>query len=318
MGIKIFNGKELIMTTITGDIPKVYSADKKLWLDMSREEALEKGSEVLKLFNYADRNNDKNISQDELNRYNGPVIIENYETADKTRVVTQGRLDVRYASLQGVSNSSLDNEEEFYPGLDLNKVSKQGIDVFIALDTNKDKTLSKAEMETAAKIQDKINEAFEKLSNEIVQKVNGPASKGLQIGAGAAGTVGAIALGICAGIEDGVAFGLLGGGFGALAGAIVGGLIGAGIGIYNGCKNKAKYTPEVIQKTLEESLGNLKNHPYAKYLEKIIMKKVQDVLELATPIKIVSSGDKSESHISPYTPYIPYYFIYRNNQRMLR
>ena len=63
------------MTSVQNDTARIYSADKKIWLGMTSKDAY-KNKELLKIFNYANKNSsDDVIDEDELRRYNGSSLV---------------------------------------------------------------------------------------------------------------------------------------------------------------------------------------------------------------------------------------------------
>lgn len=267
------------MTNVENNVAKVYSADKKLWLNMSREEAYKAGEENLKLFNYADKDGDKVISQKELNRYNSPVVIENYEEISNSRVVTQGKvkfnnLFVGEGKVSLTSQVITNKEEEFYAGLELKEVSAKGSEIFYAMDMNHDGYLSQGEMKIAAEIKTRLNKALKQIQ-ESFEHYAKCCDKGIELGAEIGGGVGAIAIAgsIFLAAEDGAIIGGVGGGlFGAIAGAFIGGCIGFGIAYFGG---KSVGEEANYEKIFNEAMGNLKSHSYAKYVKETFINGVK-------------------------------------------
>ncbi|MCM1003738.1 MAG: hypothetical protein NC408_05280 [Candidatus Gastranaerophilales bacterium] len=100
---------------------QVYSTDKKLWVGMNIKEAY-KDDELIKLFNFADKNADGTLDEAEITRYNSPIIKSNH--SDKT---------------------------EYYAGLKLEEVKPEGQEVFRYIDNApRDGVLSDKEMKAVA------------------------------------------------------------------------------------------------------------------------------------------------------------------------
>ena len=246
---------------------RVYSVDKKLWLNMSREEAYAQGKETLALFNYADVDNNLEISEDEMNRYNSPVIVENYEEVDKSKIITQGQIVGLFKTMpiNLESYRVTSQEEEFYAGLEQNKVSKKGIDIFYAIDSNHDGVLSREEMQIAADIKSKAKQA----KNELLQKEN----KRINTAANAS-----VISGGCLGIIGGIAFSLFEGvgiGEGAILATAALGVVGTLVGVLAGvvvCDIVKSLMPGRLAKKKDEAfdnaLGDLTSEQYAEFARK--------------------------------------------------
>lgn len=261
------------MTEITNVTQKVYSSDGKLWANMTRLDAYNLGNEHLELFNFADKNNDQVLEGWEITRYSSPVIVENYEEVNNSRIITNGKIDAKgflFDSDVKLSTKIITStEEEFYAGLKLEQVTKKGTEIFAAMDIDRNGELSPEEIEQVAEIKNKINETL-----EIVVKEFGKNSKkgwktcGYTGGAFATVGFGAGFLAECS---------LGGATVGGLAGAVVGLLVGfiAGCVVENSGNNK---TFGILEKTFQNTMGDLMSHPYAKYALEALKKAVLEIL----------------------------------------
>ena len=102
-----------------------------------------------------------------MNRYNGPIIVENV----KTRV---GRVYGNYAGNYRTYGSFAgelikDNKIAYYPGLEVGNVDDKGRVSFTQIDLNHDGKISKEEIEDAAKELEKIPQAIKKM-NKVYEK----------------------------------------------------------------------------------------------------------------------------------------------------
>ena len=118
--------------TGTQIVEKVYSSDKKIWIGMKTIDAY-KSAEDIKVFCFADKNHDGEISKKELDRYNGPLLE--------------------------------DNGTDYYPGLKIEDVSEpEEKKVFNSIDCKpKNGTISKKEMDDVIQIKEKIDKTNKKL-----------------------------------------------------------------------------------------------------------------------------------------------------------
>lgn len=294
LGKSIKKERGFIMKKVNANVAKVYSNDQKLWLNMSKDDASKQGNTTLQIFNYADKNGDKKISKEELDRYNSPVIIRNNNDEGASRIIMQGR--VRNESMFGrnVKNSkssivAKNSEEEFYVGLELKNVSKEGQKFFSLLDENHDNKLSATEMKNAVEIRDKmrkvglyIEKEITKFKNELNAKVNKRVKTGAILG-GIGGTLlcghailtgGSVTtLTLAAGCAlSGVALAGIGicAGFGALVGYFTtqsyARFDARGVDVELSDKMKSLLAADNMKKMFAKELGSLKNHPLAKYL----------------------------------------------------
>ena len=107
----------------------VYSNDQKIYEGMTTKDA-SKDVELMKAFNYADKDGDGKISSQELLRYNGPVFREN---------------------------------GDFYPGLQVEHVGKGARETFVKIDMNKDGVLSKEEISVANEIKNEAQNIIRRM-----------------------------------------------------------------------------------------------------------------------------------------------------------
>ncbi len=265
------------MSEVTNTVGKVYSSDQKLWVGMSREDAYKLGEENLQLFNFADKNNDMQLDSLEITRYNSPVVVENYEEVSNSRIITNGKVDTKsFFNSQSTVNLSTkiitNTEEEFYAGLKLEQVSKEGSEIFYAMDVDRNGELSAEEMEQVAEIKNKIGEALNNLKaqyNKASKKTRG--AFGGSIGAGSLAGAGLA----CA--YEGIVYGgalVLGGLTGALAGVAIG-FVAAQLVAFSQ-KNKMHKN---LEKTFQEAMGDLMSHPYAKIAQDSFMKAAMEMLQ---------------------------------------
>lgn len=245
---------------------KVYSNDNKLWLKMTRDEAYSCGKETLELFNYADKDGNLEISQKELNRYNSPVIIENYEKVENSRIVTNGTvknpsLFVEEADYSSVSHTIISSEEEFFAGLTLQEVSKEGTAIFYAIDTDHDKVISADEITQASEIKTRISNAQQELENGIKKKSKKWLRNSTLIGAGVGLACIPVFIYLSGAIMSSIAVGAF---IGGLAG-----VLGRAAGEFLFCYNKLKkYINENSEQIYNNQLAELKDAPYAQLLKR--------------------------------------------------
>ena len=134
------------MVQVNGAAEKVYSSDGKLWAGMTVEEGYKKNYE---LFNFADKDGDEVLSEKEIQRYDGPILVVNREDkAYRFMGTYHGRTGFMMSHHGQVSGDIIaDRECEFYPGLELGDVKDQEFNmVFSSLDLDKDRKLSAEEM----------------------------------------------------------------------------------------------------------------------------------------------------------------------------
>lgn len=134
---------------------KVYSEDKKIYLGMDLK-AASKNTKIMKIFDFADKNGDGVIDQNELNRYNDPIIVHNYETTN-VRVLDD------IASDKTEEKLIKENELDFYTGLTIEQVDKKGRIDFTKIDPNNDGIIQKEELKNVVdelkKIEDSVKQA---------------------------------------------------------------------------------------------------------------------------------------------------------------
>lgn len=107
----------------------VYSNDQKIYEGMTTKDA-SKDVELMKVFNYADKDGDGKINSQELLRYNGPVFREN---------------------------------GDFYPGLQVEHVGKDARETYVKIDMNKDGVLSKEEIDVANEIKNEAQSIIRRM-----------------------------------------------------------------------------------------------------------------------------------------------------------
>ena len=230
------------------EVTRVYSVDNKIWVGMKTQDA-NTTEEDMKLFNFADQDGNGEISESELDRYNGPLLVENFP--EKT-----GRI-IGHAGPFGMNGLIImDNEVDYYPGLKLEQVDKTGRVVYNQIDTNHDSVLSAEEMETVANAIQRVDEAKVKL-DKIENKREGFDIAGL-IG-------GSLCLIMSALVSDEESIldflkGLVVGKNSAIRASryfAIGGLVIAGLALTNRfvAKHKAKKVMESLQDI---------NHPYTR------------------------------------------------------
>ncbi len=126
---------------------KVYSNDGKLFTGMTLQDV--KGDDkALALFNFADRDGNAKISDDEMVRYNNPILVKNKET-NEVRIIekpSENTLDIQ------------ENEVDFYVGQKAENLEKEARKAFLSIDINNDGQISKEELAEVIKLEKKINE----------------------------------------------------------------------------------------------------------------------------------------------------------------
>lgn len=113
--------------------------------------------ENMKLFNFADHDSNGEISEAELARYNGPLLVENFPEKTARIIGHAGGLPMSGLIIT-------DNEVDYYPGLQIEQVDKAGRVVFNQIDTDHNSVISTEEMESVADAKQKIDEAEKKLN----------------------------------------------------------------------------------------------------------------------------------------------------------
>lgn len=261
------------MTEISNDTARVYSNDQKLWTNMTREDAYRLGEENLQLFNFADKNNDKMLDDLEITRYNSPVIVENYEETNNSRIITNGRIDARCIFLDsGLKLSTqiiTSTEEEFYAGLKLEEVSKKGSEVFFAMDVDKNGELSAEEMEQVAEIKNKTKEALDAIRKGLEESNN----KGVKAIGWTGGAITAAGTGVGFMLEGCASFAVLGG--------LVGAVAGLGVGLLIGCiveNSGINKTIKKAEETFQNTMGDLMSHPYTKFAAEAFTKAIEEMI----------------------------------------
>lgn len=147
------------------------TSDGKFYSGMTQQEAYA-DKELLDLFSFADKNTDKVIDDAEIERYNGPILLENIETKKGRFIGTYNGFSGYYYSSENVSGNIIStNEVEYYPGLTLDELDERAsINTFRNLDYNIDGKLSKEEIENYkdfAKYTQEMNK-FEKQKNNPI------------------------------------------------------------------------------------------------------------------------------------------------------
>lgn len=208
----------------------IYSNDRKIYAGMTRDEVY-KDTEALKLFTLADKNNDSVIDSEEINRYNGPIYVEN--TKNKT-----GRFIYNpSASLINIKSDEVD----YYPGLKLEKLNdKHSVETFRAIDTDCDKELTQDELKAYHKqaARDELKNSLEYKNRNIKDFAQFGSIAGSIVSAGLMGWAEVSALPIAAVL----AFGTL---------------------ISFGAKKLAeKYCEHKTQKEMEQFDNNFENQTY--------------------------------------------------------
>ena len=137
------------------DSIRVYSNDHNVWVGMKTKDA-NTSQKSMELFNFADQDGNGEISKAELDRYNGPLLVENFP--QKTARIIG---NVGVCPMSGLIIT--DQEVDYYPGLQIEHVDKAGRVVYNKIDLNHDNVLSAEEMEKVTDAKQKIDEAKEKL-----------------------------------------------------------------------------------------------------------------------------------------------------------
>ncbi len=243
---------------IVANNAKNYSDDKKLYSGMKVED-IKSNPELMKLFNFADKDNDGQISELELKRYNGPIITQNY---GKEWGSVNGNLNTYSLLSKSSGNFKGDivknNVVEFYSGLDIKKVPAAGRVTFAQIDSDKDGVLSAKEMNDASKILQKIKDINKKVDNNNSNYRTGDNKKGSAIWLGALGVVvtGAAAL-IAAGSAVAIAPVLL-------IGLGITGAIGTGFYLWGKSDTKSAVTAN--KNLLKEAKDIAGDNLYGKHL----------------------------------------------------
>lgn len=227
----------------------VYSKDKNIWVGMTVNDA-SKSTQLMELFDFADYDRNGKIDEQELQRYDGPIFVENFETSD-TRVIGH------YAGFGSAGSFGgkliKDTEIDYYPGLTIEKVNEKGRKMFTLIDGNHDGVLSAEEVTKIAEIKDKadnVTNTVKKLAEE--KEDNSTKAFGIPV-------IGSAALGIIAGIgQECVSVGFM---FGCGAGLAVGAVALGGYLLYEHfTSNREEQANELIN-NLEKEIGN---EPYAQ------------------------------------------------------
>jgi len=231
-----------------GDQPaqqRVYSNDKKIYLGMTVRDA-SKSTETMKIFDFADIDKNGKIDKEELDRYNGPIVVQNIATKE-ARV---------FGTYKGYTGGGIfagdiikDNELVYYPGLTVEKIGDKGRVSFTQIDTNHDGKLSKEEVNAIAKELKQLDNTKQKMIHAYEK-----ALKATRIG-------GSIAFGASAafGVAGGVAC------MEVLAGVVFGGLavIPAGGAFFGYIYYKNSQLQDELNGIKEQFLNNVKS-PYVK------------------------------------------------------
>ncbi len=131
------------------DVNKVTTADGKFHVGMTQQEVYA-NKELLHLFTFADHNGNKVIDEYEIERYDGPILVENIENRS-------GRFIGAYAGFLSAGNVAGDiissKEVEYYPGLKVEEMSERAsIHTFREIDEDTSGDLSKEELENYKEI----------------------------------------------------------------------------------------------------------------------------------------------------------------------
>lgn len=148
---------------------KEYSKDKKLWVGMTTKDAA-KSTELMKIFDFADYDRNGTIDKNEMQRYNGPIIVQNIETSD-TRVVGRYSNYPREGSFEGILIK--DNEVDYFPGLTVEHVDEKGRKDFTLIDKDHNGVLSEEEVTSIVKINDQIEKAHNTIEKHVGNKHKG-------------------------------------------------------------------------------------------------------------------------------------------------
>ncbi|MCR4881116.1 MAG: hypothetical protein K6A44_04095 [bacterium] len=106
----------------------------------------------MSVFNFADTDKDGVISKSEVERYNAPIFMKNYDT---NREIMFGRCQTRPFQADGYT--------QFYSGLDIKHVDEKAINDFKLIDIDNNGIISKTEME---KMEVAFNET-QKISDKV-------------------------------------------------------------------------------------------------------------------------------------------------------
>ena len=224
------------------------SLDGKIWVGMTVQQA-NKSPQLMKIFNFANSINEEDniITEDELSRYNGPLLVENFDSK-KSRLIGK----CGYRSMSGMI---IEQEEvDFYPGLQIERVNHKGQMRFSQLDINHDGKLSQKEMEIAAKTKEDFNKLIAKIDEIGKDRDWGVIVEG-------AGSLCGLLLTLTGPIGIAV------------------GIFGAGAAIYGGNKlhSKCNYNKRLKALNLiNEFIAQAKNKEYAKaFVEEIASQHVK-------------------------------------------
>ena len=240
----------------TAKAEKVYSQDGMLYSGMTVRDA-GKHAENMKVFDYADIDKDGVISDEEFNRYNGPVLLEN--TADgQTKAYPKG--------YTGIFPKVSPEEVEYYPGLNIEQVNHRGRVTFTKIDKNHDGVLSMEEIQEGVLAKDDVDSTKQGLKH--VAKASEISMFSLRSGAvllmgGVLSAVAALISGI--GTFSPIANYIF---WGGVSGSAIGAALAIGAGIfawYSRNKNAQSNVEhnENLAKQLEEKY---KNDEYGKQL----------------------------------------------------
>ena len=130
------------MTQQISNVTTTY--DGKFHVGMTQKEVYA-NKELLHLFTFADHNGNKVIDEYEVERYNGPILLENVENKS-------GRFIGAYSGFMSsgmVAGEIISSKEvEYYPGLKVEQLSERAsIHTFREIDVDTNGELSKEELE---------------------------------------------------------------------------------------------------------------------------------------------------------------------------
>ena len=136
----------------TKSIQRIYSNDKKIWVGMKLTDA-NKSPDDIRIFNFADKNRNGEISKEELDRYNGPILAEDISK-------NKGRM-INYKSPKAIELRK--NEIDYYPGLKFEQVNQRGRVIYGAIDSNHENILSKNELIQVNNVRAKMSKTKKKI-----------------------------------------------------------------------------------------------------------------------------------------------------------
>ena len=202
------------------------------------------------LFDFADYDCNGSIDESEMQRYNGPIFVQNVETSD-TRVIGHYNGFMSAGSFNG--KLIQDVEIDYYPGLNVEKVNEKGRKTFTLIDKDHNGVLSEEEVTNIVNIKKKVEETA-----DAVKKLSDEKTKGM-LGSFYAPFVGSTAVGVGIGVAEGslIAGFTFGGGVGIALGAVVLG----GYLLYEHLTSDRKEQAKELIDNLEQEIGN---EPYVQ------------------------------------------------------